>query len=96
MSEGIQISNVAGVPEDVHQSLLADGSGVETKVGHVAKFHPDEKKNDLEEHIVGDDRVYYKKKKENNEFIGLSKEVKYFKMKSFINFLLKGIKSIYK
>jgi len=67
---------MAAVPEDIHESLLIDGSDVQTKVGHVAKFDPDEKnKNDLEENIILDDLVHFKKVKDNNQFIGLTKEV---------------------
>ncbi len=47
MSEGI----LAAVPEDVYQSLLIDGSDVQTKLDHVAKFDSDEKRNDLDEFI---------------------------------------------
>lgn len=75
MSEGISTSNVAAVPDDVHKSLLT-GSDVETKVGHVAKFDRDDKENDLEENLALDDHVvHYKKPKENNQFVALTKEV---------------------
>jgi len=75
MSEDISRSNIAAVPEDVDKCLLIDGSDVQTKVGHVAKFHPDENKNDLEENFALNDLVYLKKCDEKNEFIGLTKEV---------------------
>jgi len=68
-------SNIATVPEDVHKLLVIDGSDVETKVGHVAKFDPDEKNNDLEENIILHQLVNHKKAKENNQFIALTKEV---------------------
>jgi hypothetical protein len=61
--------NMADVPE---KSLLIDGTDVQTKVGHVAKFDPDENKNDLEDIR---DLVDFKKEKNNNQFIGLTKEV---------------------
>ena len=65
MSEGIARSNIGVVPDDVHQSLLVDGSDVETKVGPVAKFHPVGKKHDLEENIVLDEIVHNKKRQRN-------------------------------
>jgi len=70
---------MAAVPE---KSLLIDGSDVETKVGHVAKFDPDENKNDLED--IGD-LVDFKKEKSNNQFIGLTKEVIYLFLIKIIN-----------
>jgi len=75
MSEDISRSNIAAVPEDVDKCLLIDGSDVQTKVGHVAKFDPNEKKNDLDENILLDDSVDLKKSKKTNQFIGLTKEV---------------------
>jgi hypothetical protein len=68
-------SSVAAVPEEVHQSLLVDGSDVQTKVGHVAKFSSDENKNEIEDNILLDQLISYEKTKENNQFIALSKEV---------------------
>ncbi len=84
------------VPEMVHHSLLTDKSDVETKVGHVAKFDVDENKNDLEEN---NRFINYKKEKENNQFIGLTKEVCFIFLYFFLNlffFVKKGITIIYK
>lgn len=99
MSEGTSSSNIAAVPDDVHKSLLIDGSDVQTKVGHVAKFDRDDKRNDLDENIVLDDIVHFKKTKEDNQFIGLTKEVFILSFKLieilFFFFFFKGIKNIH-
>ncbi|CAF0978935.1 unnamed protein product [Adineta steineri] len=76
MSEKIQISKTKDVSDEAHQVLIVDGSDVQTKVGHVAKFHPSGEQN-----IVVDEIVQYKKPKENNEFIGLTAE----ELKAYIN-----------
>ncbi len=75
MNENICRSNIGGVAEDVDKCLLIDGSDVQTKVGHVAKFDPNENKNDLEENVLLKDLLYLKKCEEKSEFIGLTKEV---------------------
>ena len=60
---------------DIHESLLNDESDVKTKVGHVAKFDSNENKDDLENEIIQED--LFLGKKENQQFIGLTKEVSF-------------------
>ncbi|CAF3391318.1 unnamed protein product [Rotaria sp. Silwood1] len=81
MSEDIQTSNEGQVPVDVHQALLRDGTDVQTKVGHVAKFNHDGESSKLDENIVVESFDNYKKPKDNNEFIALTKE----ELKAYIN-----------
>ncbi|CAF1276716.1 unnamed protein product [Adineta ricciae] len=78
MSEKAETTSSVVVPDDVHQSLLTDGSDVQTKVGPVAKFHRDGEERDLE---TIDELVGYKKAKINKEFVGLTKE----ELKEYIN-----------
>ncbi|CAF0940534.1 unnamed protein product [Rotaria sordida] len=74
MTEDIRITNEGQVPVDVRQALLRDGTDVQTKVGHVAKFNHDGESSKLDENIAVEDFDNYKKPKDNNEFIGLTKE----------------------
>ncbi|CAF2794545.1 unnamed protein product [Rotaria sp. Silwood2] len=81
MSEDIQTSNEGQVPVDVRQALLRDGTDVQTKVGHVAKFNHDGESSKLDENIVVEDFDNYKKPKDNNEFVALTKE----ELQAYIN-----------
>lgn len=75
MSQNIEMHNVAALSDDVRQNLLSGGSDVQTKVGPVAQFHPHGKARDLEETPALDELVQYKKPKETQQFVGLTKEV---------------------
>lgn len=70
-------SNIATVPADIRQALLCDDTAVQTQVGHVAKFNHDGASNTVDENMESIDN--YKKPKEVNEFVGLTKEVFFIK-----------------
>lgn len=74
MSEKVSSSSsVAAVPDEAHQVLLVDGTDVQTKVGHVAKFQSVPEKGD---DIDLDDLKGYKLAKPSDEFVGLTTEVR--------------------
>lgn len=69
MSEkAISSTSVAAVPDETRQVLLNDGTDVQSKVGHVAKFQT--------ESIDLDDRSGYRTTKAAEEFVSLTVEVK--------------------
>lgn len=72
MSEDISPRQLGKVPEDTHEVFLSD---VQAKVGHVAKFGANEKRNDLEENLLLEQLSPHAKGKASEAFVGLSKEV---------------------
>lgn len=81
MSEAVaSSSSIAAVPEDVHAGLLTDESEVKSKLGHVAKFHPSVEgkytPHDLEQPIEISEFRGFTTPKTNNQFVGLTKEVR--------------------
>ena len=81
MSEAIaSSSSIAAVPEDVHAGLLIDESDVKSKLGHVAKFHPAVEgkytPHDVEQTIEISEFRGLTTPKTNNQFVGLTKEVR--------------------
>ncbi|UJR19835.1 hypothetical protein I4U23_022968 [Adineta vaga] len=77
MAEKVEIDKSILAPDDIHESLLNDKSDVHVKVGPVANFSAEEEGN-----VEGlDELIQYKKPKENQEFIGLTKE----ELKLYIN-----------
>lgn len=74
MSEkAVSSSSVAAVPDETRQVLLNDGTDVQSKVGHVAKFQT--------ESIDLDDRPSYRTTKPTEEFVSLTVE----ELKSYVN-----------
>ena len=68
MSEKVvSSSSVAAVPDDSRQVLLTDGTDVQSKVGHVAKFQTDT--------IDLDDLQGYRVARPTDDFTGLTVEV---------------------
>ena len=99
MTENAQTSDVPSVREETRESLLADDTNVQTQVGHVAKFNQDEIKSNGEENVALNKPVNFKKLANNEEFVGLTKEVLLTKIiylpYRYILFSSKGIEVIH-